>query len=165
MDYLKFEHNRDTQILSTNMAKFLLENYIIKKAPNVKNILDLGTGFGNFVKASEQLGLNVIGIDLRPSVYLGPKGRYVVGDARNLPFRDSSFDLIHENMFLRDILDFQVNTTREIDNYYKKVVLELYRILRPNGYLVTSPHELFYSNFKKIGEENSFELYFYQKKI
>lgn len=67
-------------------------------------LLDIGCGWGRWCIAAAQQGYTVIGIDpFLDSVrsaqaltrHLGLSAEFVVGDARCLPFRQASFDVVH----------------------------------------------------------------------
>jgi len=72
-------------------------NYL--KAKKKKMLLDVGTGDGNLLKAGEERGLKVFGIDIsknaiKISKSLINKSIVAVGSGEELPFTDKSFDYI-----------------------------------------------------------------------
>jgi ubiquinone/menaquinone biosynthesis C-methylase UbiE len=54
------------------------------------------------------------------------KTTFQVGSATNIPFEDNKFDVINESFVLREI---------HKSNCKKKAINEIYRVLKPNGYL------------------------------
>lgn len=72
--------------------------------PGEGRFLDVGCGWGRWCMAAAQKGYTVVGIDpLLDSVraaqaltrHLGVNAAFVVGDARCLPFKTGSFDVVH----------------------------------------------------------------------
>ncbi|MBS3075356.1 class I SAM-dependent methyltransferase [Candidatus Pacearchaeota archaeon] len=118
-------------------------NYIQRKFPDAKDFLDLGMCNAGLVKKLRELGKNAIGIDLRVRTC----DELVVADARNLPFKDKSFDIVTEIMLLADMDDFQSLPLTEL----KKVILETRRVLRTGGVFITMPYaHLSRTYFNKI---------------
>ena len=101
------------------------------KWPRDAKIVELFCGRGSGLRALHQLGFtDVEGIDLSPSLaaeYAGP-GTILVGDCRQLPFENTSKDILivqgglHHLPALPDDLD--------------RVLAEVARVLRPEGLLV-----------------------------
>lgn len=98
----------------------------------VKDILDCGCGNGYLSRKIVEMkkGASVIGLDASSDMLKNaPRGKnlsFVVGDAMNLPFRDSFFDVIVCKESLHH-LDFP-----------EKAITEFWRTLRPNGLLLLS---------------------------
>lgn len=93
---------------------------LIQDIPN-NNVLEIGCGSGELSKYLK----NYNGIDI------SQKTPFIVGDAQNLPFEDSSFDLI----LLLDLLEHTDDKT---------VLFEVYRVLKHNGYvIITVPTFMF----------------------
>ena len=97
-----------------------------------KLVLDLGCGSGEMVK---NMGVGygvkqVIGIDLFTTSETGENYCIVQDDVRNLPFDDSSFDLIYARGTFEHMHDLQT------------VVSEIRRVLKPRG--------KFFTNFSPI---------------
>jgi len=112
---------------------------IFKKA-KVKRVLDLGCGSGRHVVYLAKHGFEVYGFDLsKEGIRLAKqwlkeknlKAKLKVGDMnKKFPYRDKFFDAIICVQVLHH------NTARKI----KKVISEIYRVLKPSGYLfVTVP--------------------------
>jgi ubiquinone/menaquinone biosynthesis C-methylase UbiE len=97
-------------------------------------VLDVGTGRGHFVSACVRKGLDAIGVDVRPEVYEGDRSRFVLADARNLPFQDGSFDMVHNSMIIGDIWGLQELSLTDVE----EVIREYYRVIRRGGYLFIS---------------------------
>ena len=102
----------------------------------VKSLLDIGCGFGSFILAARQRGINATGIDianfeidfarerlnlLRPQD--NPESVYLLGSGLSLPFSDEKFDVVTLWNVLEHIPDDQI------------LLQEVSRILRPNGRL------------------------------
>jgi len=93
-------------------------------------LLEVGCGMGSDLVQFARGGSHVTGLDYTPrsveitrrrfDVY-GLAGRFLVGDAENLPFEDASFDVVYSN----GVLHHTPDTQRAID--------EVYRVLRPGG--------------------------------
>jgi SAM-dependent methyltransferase len=71
---------------------------------NGKTLLDIGCSWGRWTVAAAQRGYDAVGIDpslgavmaaRRVAAQLGTPARFVVGDARYLPFADRSFDTVY----------------------------------------------------------------------
>lgn len=98
----------------------------LSKVKLVRPILDIGCGWGEFAEAfGEKIDM---GIDIAPrDLYAGAKGKMyknlTLADARNLPFSDNSYGSI-----------ISISTFEHIPNT-KKLLSEMYRVLKPNGIL------------------------------
>ena len=92
--------------------------------------MDVGCGTGRWDKFFLSKGANVIGID-KSKEMLG-KAKKVKGlktkimDARNLKFKDNSFDITFSSLLLSQLKD------------YKKVVKEMIRVTKPSGWIIIS---------------------------
>ena len=90
--------------------------------------LDVGTGSGRYLPVLESTGAAVLGIDF--SLAMLRRGSTaltrVCADARQLPFRRSSFDLINASLMVGDIAD--------LDGWSR----EMARVLSTGGHLVYS---------------------------
>ena len=99
-------------------------------------ILEIGCGQGYWLRDFIKWGAqpqNIFGIDLLfdriiEAKRLSPKDVHVtLGDATNLSFRDSSFDLILQSTVFTSVLDFTIK--QEIAN-------EMIRLLKTNGIIL-----------------------------
>lgn len=101
----------------------------------VKICLDVGCGYGRLAYAltKKHPGIFVHGIDIAPTFAalfnkkLKNRGKAVVGDMLNLPFRDNFFDCIWVVVSFMYI---------ENKNDQKKGMHEFFRVLKPGGKLV-----------------------------
>jgi ubiquinone/menaquinone biosynthesis C-methylase UbiE len=136
--YLPFNPTREEwenrEELGPDSDSEMVLNYIQRRFPNAKDILDLGMCKGGLVKRLRELGKNAIGIDLRARAY----GGLVIADARKLPFPDESFDIVTEIMLLADMDEFQSLPSTEA----KRVILEAKRVLRTGGVFITTPYAI-----------------------
>lgn len=95
-----------------------------------RDLLEVGCGMGSDLVQFARGGARVTGLDYTPrsveitrrrfDVY-GLAGRFLVGDAENLPFDEASYDVVYSN----GVLHHTPDTQRAID--------EVYRVLRPGG--------------------------------
>ncbi|HLH68619.1 MAG TPA: methyltransferase domain-containing protein [Candidatus Dormibacteraeota bacterium] len=94
-----------------------------------QRVLDVGTGTGQwgFELCWEHPKALVVGLDLVPGKPGAPAGyRHVRGDVlRGLPFRDDSFDLVHQRYLASGIPLVE----------WPRVVAELVRVARPGGWV------------------------------
>ena len=97
-----------------------------------QTLLDLGCNWGRWSIASAQIGYSVVGLDpqlgaimaaRRVSRQLGLSIRYIVADARYLPFAENSFDKVFSYSVLQHLSKENVAT----------VVTEIARVLKPEG--------------------------------
>ena len=71
-----------------------LAHQLIAKYGKVK-FLDIGTGCGYLVKILNNRGAQAIGLEISKYAVENSHGDVVLGDVRNIPFKDNSFDVIH----------------------------------------------------------------------
>lgn len=90
--------------------------------------LDVGTGSGRYLPLLESIGAAAFGLDFSLAMLRrgATKLTRVCGDARQLPFRRSSFDLINASLMVGDIADLNAWTR------------EMSRVLSVRGHLVYS---------------------------
>jgi len=90
-------------------------------------LLDIGCGYGFFLKMADEKGWKAVGVDLDPNGIAYAKEHLQVnallGDIRNINFPDGSFDLVtlwNVVDFVPDPLDF---------------ISEIHRVLKEDGYV------------------------------
>jgi ubiquinone/menaquinone biosynthesis C-methylase UbiE len=96
-----------------------------------KKLLDLGCGPGIHAKEYVKRGAEVIGVDLSEEMIrlareYCPDGKFRKSDAYQLPFQNSSFDIVTSSLLLDHVDDLS------------KVVDEVGRVLKDNGLFVFS---------------------------
>jgi malonyl-CoA O-methyltransferase len=92
-----------------------------------RDVLDLGAGLGHYAFLARGNGARrAVCLDLTLEMIQGAPPPRLVGDAVRLPLRDESFDIVIAAMVLSYVLDL------------KATLLEVTRVLRPGGVLVTS---------------------------
>lgn len=119
--------------------------YLYNELKGYENILHVGCGIGSFEERLSEL--NIIGLDSLKEMLEEARKRsnknFVLGDAENLPFRDSSFDAV-----------FYVATIEFINNYMK-AIREATRVTVPPGKMVVmmlNPEsEYFQAHFQRSG--------------
>ena len=91
-------------------------------------VLDVGTGEGNSCRLLNRKGSFVISLDSeREMLQAGlkkkkiPRGQAVLADARHLPFKDGSFDLVSSRYFLHYV------------TAHAKYLQEMKRTMKPKG--------------------------------
>lgn len=132
-EYFYLEEKHWVFVARRKIALDILDRYLQNK--NKLDILDVGTGTGVMLGILERYG-RVTGVDNSDIAikFCQERGYHNVvnSSAENLPFENSSFDLICA-MDLLEHLDGD-----------QKVLKEFYRILRPGGFLfVTVPAYMF----------------------
>lgn len=95
--------------------------------PPPARVLDIGCGTQQLSRILTDKGYTVFGVDLRH----GAKGKFAFADARKLPFKDESFDVVTGVMLLEDLHDFQDPQPAD----YNSIVKEAHRVLRKGGLL------------------------------
>lgn len=104
------------------------------EAPPAARILDVGTGTGVAAAAATQAagteGL-AVGVDMAPAMLdvarrARPGLRLAAAEAIQLPFRDSTFDVVTVNFVLQEF------------KRYDTALFDLIRVLKPGGRLATS---------------------------
>lgn len=111
------------------------DEYFIGLVGNVegKRILDIGSGYGNCALFFAGKGALVTGIDLSQKIIEGCtirseknrlKAEFMVMDATDLDFEDSSFDIVLSSRSIHHLPD--------IEKFYEQA----HRVLRKGGYIV-----------------------------
>jgi SAM-dependent methyltransferase len=118
---------------SSRLAPLFLEFAGIKAGDRV---LDVGCGTGVMTHGAAMLGANAVGFDMSEQ-YLDyarihrshPNARYDQGDARSLPYPDSSFDVAVSTLAI------------DVVPYAEEIVTEMRRIVRSGGIIASALHE------------------------
>ncbi|MFA5909847.1 MAG: methyltransferase domain-containing protein [Vicinamibacterales bacterium] len=113
-----------------------LDRYPIPHLPlpagNGRRLLDVGCSWGRWTIAASQQGYEAVGIDpslgavmaaRRAAAQLGRPTRYLVGDARHLPFRDATFDVVYSYSVIQHLSPPDA----------RRSVTEMGRVLRRGG--------------------------------
>ena len=144
-------HQEFNLTLGEELAPWL--NYIMKisNLRSSDNVLDLGTGRGEIAYQSSTRGSQVIGLDyalaaLDLAKLLKEKSEkknrpfsLILSDARKLPFKENSFDVI----FMLDIVEHLAQDD------LLSVFRQVHKTLRPNGRLII--HTMPNLNYYKYG--------------
>lgn len=73
--------------------KKLLQKFVVGR-----DVLDVGCGWGQYVDFLQSLGFNVTGLDITTDFIEFNKknrhGKFIIGKAENLPFKDKAFDTV-----------------------------------------------------------------------
>jgi SAM-dependent methyltransferase len=127
-DYIAVVYNVEDRPFTQypdKLALYLSSRY---KLPKGSKILDLGCGRGEFLRGFIRCGLNGYGVDqssIAKSVC--PETEILQSDLENeqLPYDDNSFDVV----FSKSVLEHFY--------YPEKLVMEIYRIIKPGGLVIT----------------------------
>jgi len=163
MKRLKYRESRDTVYIDSDTARTMARKItefpeqILDFREGV--ILELGTGKGTYSNACLEQGLDVYAVDVRGVLEIpefnGDKDRFVQADAKNLPFRNASFDLVIESMFFEDLVGLQ-GLGFSLDGF----VREMHRVLKSPGFLFTSHREDAVLKNKLFSEEKTYGAFY-----
>lgn len=135
-------YSQEKNAFASPMAPLTLLKKKLKKATGVK-ILDLGCGIGLHTIDLAKCGYRVWGLDISPAAI-----KLAFSNARkanvNINFLTSSMKqrLPYKNSFFDGVICLRVlnhGTKSEI----RSVVNEIYRVLKPDGYVVVSAQKIF----------------------
>lgn len=109
-----------------NIAKEFVKVYFPESMSHNAKVLDAGCGRGRVVAMLSLLGYDIIGFDREKDAFWHKidNNRFFVADVQQIPFKDSVFDMCTNFLVLEYIPDD------------RKAVEEIYRVLKPNSYLV-----------------------------
>lgn len=136
--YESFAQEWDSQMNQDELGKrlrLIFGKLITPADARGKRVLDAGAGTGRFSRVLAEWGARLISLDLGPQLMAQVRAkavtRTVCGSVLELPFRDSSFDLV----LCTEVIEHTTDPRR--------AVLELGRVLSPGGTLVlTVPNRL-----------------------
>lgn len=107
------------------LCAFLFQAFELKKG---MKMLEPGCGRGEFLNNFKDLGLDVFGVDISPEAVNFNNGLDVKLcdiEKETLPFDDNTSDIIFSKSFFEHLY------------YPEKYLEEAYRVLKPNGLLIT----------------------------
>ena len=107
------------------LCAYLFQSFGLKQG---MKMLEPGCGRGEVLKNFKELGLEVVGMDISPEATKFDNGLDVkLCDIENeaLPFDDNTFDVIYSKSFIEHLY------------YPERYLEEAYRVLKPNGILLT----------------------------
>ena len=107
------------------LCAYLFQSFGFKEG---MRMLEPGCGRGEFLKNFKDLGLDVVGVDASPEAIAFVDGLDIkLCDIENekLPFDDNTFDVIYSKSFIEHLY------------YPEKYLEEAYRVLKPQGMLLT----------------------------
>lgn len=136
--YLKIVYNKKDRPYTdypAKLTKYLYDRYQMSEG---QKLLDVGCGRGEFLKGFMRLGLDVKGVDISPEALEFNRDCDIkIVDIENskIPFEDNTFDIIYSKSVLEHFY------------YPERYMTEVYRILKPNGILLTMVPE-WESNYK-----------------
>ncbi len=131
----------------------------IKSYAPAKEVLEVGCGTGIWMEQLQPFAKSVLGIDLSAGMVEQAKQKglkAVVGDAENLPLKDSSFDLIYSYRVLPHVPDLP------------RALAEMKRVLRNDGKAILmfyNKKSIKYISRKKKMEEKVFTSFYSIKEI
>ena len=143
-DYLAVTYNKVDKPFTQypdKLTRYLFSRYQLLQG---KEILDLGCGRGEFLKGFIKCGLKGYGVDRSTMAKsICPEAEISQSDLGEepLPYEDNSFDIVFSKSFLEHFY------------YPEKLVMEIYRIVKPNGLVITmvpdwgSVYKTFYEDY------------------
>ncbi len=113
-------------------------------------VLDLGCGNGRLYELCKNAGVDYVGIDnskelIKLAQKNNPEGKFMVGDALDLPFGNEEFDLV---------ISFAVVHHIPSRDNREKFFVEAARVLKNNGDFFVTTWNIFQPRYKKYIWEN-----------
>ena len=102
------------------------------------NLLEVGCGYGEFLKCFQEIGLRVRGVDISSNAkkYQAPIPVKICDlEKQKLPYEESSFDIVYSKSFIEHL--------EHPERFFKEAL----RVLKPGGLLLTLVPD-WESNFK-----------------
>jgi SAM-dependent methyltransferase len=127
--YIPNDHSRQ-------VSSYYYVDYLIGKGYTIKTVMDLGCGIGSSVEYFRKIipDLRWIGVDIEDSPEAKMRVRndadFYSFDGVNIPFPDNSFDLIYSNQVFEHV------------RRPRKLLKEIYRVLKKEGFFVGSVSQL-----------------------
>jgi SAM-dependent methyltransferase len=143
-DYVSVIYNKKSKPFTQYpelLTRYLVQRYGLTRS--IK-ILDLGCGRGDFLRGFVKCGHKGYGIDQSlVAKSMCPEAEILQSDLEKdpLPYKDNSFDVI----FSKSVLEHFY--------YPEKIVMEIYRIIKPNGLVIImvpdweSVYKIFYDDY------------------
>ena len=152
--------------LSGGLARYPIPDFPLPPGSG-ELLLDIGCNWGRWSISAARAGYRTVGVDpsfeaivaaRRIARQLGVQTRYVVADARRLPFADTTFDVVFSYGVLQHLSKADVSTA----------VMEIGRTLKPDGYSwVQMPNALGVRNLYQLArrgfrEGDAFEVRYWR---
>tara|TARA_B100000900_G_scaffold364799_1_gene339641 strand:+ start:106 stop:789 length:684 start_codon:yes stop_codon:yes gene_type:complete len=131
-DYARVVYN-DKEIPLTKypgkLVNFLINKFKLKSG---SHLLELGPARGDFIKEFHKKNFNIYGVDISDYVKeYCPEIKFKSANLENekIPFEDNFFDVVYTKSFVEHFY------------YPEKIFLEIFRVLKPGGKIITlTPH-------------------------
>ena len=107
------------------LCSYLFEAFNLKVG---MKMLEAGCGRGEFLKGFQDLGLDVVGLDISEEVakfHNSFEVKLCDIESEKLPFEENTFDVIYSKSFIEHLY------------YPERYLTEAYRILKPGGLFIT----------------------------
>ena len=107
-DYQYFRSSRKFQLDPLRTDRLVAE--ILLRNP--QNVLDVGCGLGDVVRRLNKIGVEATGVDNAEVLWkiFWKEHFFKEGDAKKLPFRDNSFDVVFSSDFFEHVPEEDIDT-------------------------------------------------------